>query len=272
MRILAIVVTYFPDKELLKDNILSFIDEVEKVLIWENTPQHERNSYRFVNHDKVEYCGDGINSISRGMNYGWNYAKENGYDYLLTMDQDSVFRNFPKYKQAILDFEGNGNCIIGPMINIDKSFRDCYTPVPAIITSGMMIPITLLDKLGGYCSAFPVDGIDSELCIKATENGIGVFQYEGASIDHHFGEVRDSQCKKTVLLKNYSANRLYGIFMSHIVLLRKYKQNVWIKSIVKYYIRAYFVGVLLYDRQKLRKLLAILRGIKDGAFFDISKI
>ena len=45
MRILAIVVTYYPEKELLKKNISAFIDHVDKVLIWENTPEQEKLNY-----------------------------------------------------------------------------------------------------------------------------------------------------------------------------------------------------------------------------------
>ena len=96
-KVLAIVVTYYPEKHLICNNIEAFIDNVDKVLIWENTPQEECNKYRFLVNEKIEYCGDGNNSISKALNYGWKYARENGYNYLLTMDQDSVWVNFPLF-------------------------------------------------------------------------------------------------------------------------------------------------------------------------------
>ena len=96
-KILAIVVTYYPEKELLERNVQAFIDHVDKVLIWENTPSPDKLDYRFIEHEKVVYYGDGINSISRALNYAWEYANENGFDYLLTMDQDSYFENFDYY-------------------------------------------------------------------------------------------------------------------------------------------------------------------------------
>ena len=67
-KILAIVVTYYPEKELLERNVQAFINRVDKVLIWENTPSPDKMSYRFISHEKVEYYGDGINSISRALN------------------------------------------------------------------------------------------------------------------------------------------------------------------------------------------------------------
>ena len=99
MKILAIVVTYYPEKNLLKKNINAFIEYVDKVLIWENTPESEKLSFRFIHDEKIEYCGDGINSISHALNYGWKYAKRNGYDYLLTMDQDSILVNLIQNKK-----------------------------------------------------------------------------------------------------------------------------------------------------------------------------
>ena len=93
-KILAIVVTYYPERELLEKSISAFIEDVDSVLIWENTPAKDKLSYRFIRHEKVEYCGDGTNSISHALNFAWQKARMSGYDYVLTMDQDSVWDDF----------------------------------------------------------------------------------------------------------------------------------------------------------------------------------
>ena len=54
-RILVILVTYKPEEEILKRNIEAFIDFVDKILIWENTPLEEARKYRYVEHSKIEY-------------------------------------------------------------------------------------------------------------------------------------------------------------------------------------------------------------------------
>ena len=117
MRILAIVITYYPEKELMEKNVSAFIDDVNKVLIWENTPESDKLKYRFIEHEKVEYCGDGINSISHGLNYGWHYANNGGYDYLLTMDQDSILINFAAMKEYVKSHIYE-RIIIGPSLNM----------------------------------------------------------------------------------------------------------------------------------------------------------
>ena len=119
-RILAVVVTYYPEEDLLKNNIAAFIDEVDKVLIWENTPDVEKLQYRYIDNSKVEYCGDSVNSISRGLNYAWRYAQKEKYDYLLTMDQDSVFLNFQVLKEYALKNKDK-HIILGPWYSKKKS-------------------------------------------------------------------------------------------------------------------------------------------------------
>lgn len=270
MKILAVVVSYYPERELLKNNIAAFVDYVDQLLIWENTPQKDKEKYRFISHDKVEYCGDGINSISHALNFAWRYAKDNGYDYLLTMDQDSVFEDFLGYRDAVIRLNSNELCIIGPdTIKRDSKCAE-FISVPAIITSGMLISVLMLDILNGYCEFFSVDAVDSELCVKATSKGYKVYQHTRTFLQHQFGEVVSNNHDKPVLERNYSANRLYGIFRNHIILWRKYGENTWLREILLYYVRTYLVGVLLYDHQKIKKIKAILSGVWDGYRFNIT--
>lgn len=273
MKILAVVVTYYPEKELLEKNVAAFIEHVDKVLIWENTPESEKLQYRFVYGDKIEYCGDGVNSISHGLNYGWHYAKNHGYDYLLTMDQDSEFDHFPAYRDAVLAHQGRDTALFGPQTEEMSLCKDVFLAVPAIITSGMLLSVELLSELGGYCEAFKIDGVDSELCLKASSHGFNVYLYEGVSLKHHFGASVDGRHDdKVVMKKNYSPSRLYGIFRNHIILFRRYRDNWWIKQIVYYYFRTYFIGVLRYDTNKLKKSWAMTKGIFDGLCFNLYKL
>lgn len=185
-RILAIVVTYYPDEELLTKNIQAFVNELDKVLIWENTPEKEKLKYRFVQHEKIEYCGDGANSIARALNYAWRYARQNDYDYLLTMDQDSLFLDFPSYKKTVLENSLSQDAIYGPNFSrkpIDPIQEKHYT-----ITSGMMLPVTVLDAVGGYDEFFAVDGLDLDLCLRARQIGIRTYVIRDSTLKHKFGK------------------------------------------------------------------------------------
>lgn len=263
--ILSIIVTYFPEKELLEKNINAIIHSVDKVLIWENTPSDQRDKYRFFNEEKVEYCGDSINSISHALNYAWRYAKAGDYDHLLAMDQDSCFENFPHYlKQTIFNKDAPRGIYTPPIkelkIEASKDFEEINRP----ITSGMLIPMTLLDKIGGWNEEFKIDAVDDEFGIHAHTLGIKIFAVKGIVMHHRLGEpVTRKLWGHTIVLRNYSPNRLYGIYSNNILLIRKYPQFNYIKNDFKGWLKN-IVLILLFENNKARKFVAIVRGCLAG--------
>ena len=269
MKILSIVVTYYPEKTLLERNVNAFIDDVEKVLVWENTPDHEKEQYRFLFGDKIEYCGDGINSISKALNYGWQYAKREGYDYLLTMDQDSVFDNFKTYKKHVEEHPLIFNAIYSPLIWAEGRDTSHNTSkiVDWAITSGMLIPISVLNRIGGYDERFAVDGIDIDLCLKAKRFDIPTLQFSDIILFHRFGNpIESSIAGHTKLSNNYPSSRLYSIYLSQAILLRRYNS----KSLVKNFCRAYLYktpkNILLFEKDKAKKLALSFKGLMIGLF------
>ncbi len=273
MKILAIVITYFPEKELLEKNVAAFIDDVDKVVIWENTLEPEKERYRFVNHEKVEYYGDGINSISHGLNFGWKYAKQNGYDYLLTMDQDSVFVNFVIMKEYAKRHlhemvllsphlnQANTQKLSVPIGEIKK------TQVDGLITSGALFCIGLLDRLNGFNEKLAIDGIDTDLYLRADMLGIPSYRINNCNLIQRFGEPHvffffGKKCEFSI----YSASRLESILKTHIYLIRKYKNMSILtrRHIIRHYIFEKIRDVILFEDHKLSKIKAILVGIYKG--------
>ena len=96
MKILAVVVAYHPEPDLLRRNLDSFADGVDHILLWRNSPVE-------CDHPKVELAGDGTNQgIGTALNAAWTYAVQNGFDWLLTMDQDSCWEDFEAFQAAVL--------------------------------------------------------------------------------------------------------------------------------------------------------------------------
>jgi len=269
MRILAIVVTYYPEKELLESNVSAFVDEVDKVLIWENTLPKEKSDYRFIHHEKVEYCGDGVNSISHGLNFGWQYAKDNGYDYLLTMDQDSLLEDFVSMKHYA-EKHRQEKIILGPSLNKGKddiSRNHVATKVENMITSGMLLSVEVLDVLGGYDERLAIDGLDTDLSYRAQSHDIQLYRLEDCNMIQRFGEpVVRTFCGKEYHISVYSPSRLRSIIKSHVYLIRKYKNMS--RDVKRYIVRHYIVDktkeIILFENQKMRKLFSLYYGIFEG--------
>ena len=263
-RILAIVVTYYPEKELLERNVQAFINHVDKVLIWENTPSPDKLDYRFIEHEKVEYYGDGINSISRALNYAWEYANEYGFDYLLTMDQDSYFENFDYYvHKTVLDPEAPEG-IWTPQIN-GENVSDDYEEIEIPITSGMLASIKIVNIIGGWNESYTIASVDDEFFLMAHQCNIKKYKIKNASLLQRFGATQVVTVFGHKLeLRNYGPQRLYDIYRNNFILIRKYPEIDYLrKNFFHYWLKA-IVLVFLFEKQRFSKTAAIFKGIISG--------
>ena len=263
-KILAIVVTYYPEKELLVRNVQAFIEHVDKVLIWENTPSPDKLDYRFIIHEKVEYFGDGINSISRALNFAWEYANEKEYDYLLTMDQDSYFENFDFYVAKTVLCEDAPIGIWTPQMN--KEFVSSeYEEIDIPITSGMLASVKIVNEIGGWNESYTIASVDDEFFLQAHQCKIKKYKVKDASLLQRFGITQVVTVFGHKLeLRNYGPQRLYDIYRNNIILIRKYPKIDYLrKNFFHYWLKA-IVLVFLFENQRFKKTAAIFKGILSG--------
>ena len=266
-RILAIVVTYYPEKDLLVRNVGAFIDRVDKVLIWENTPSKDKLPYRYITHEKVAYYGDGINSISRALNFAWEYANVNGYDYLLTMDQDSYFENFDFYVDKTVYCKDAPDGIWTPQMNGEK-VSDDYEEIDIPITSGMLASVKIVNTLGGWNESYTIASVDDEFYLQAHLYGIKKYKVKDASLLQRFGTPREvTVLGHTLVLRNYGPQRLHDIYRNNIILIRKYPKIDYLRNNFFHYWLKAIILVFVYEKQRFRKTWCILKGIIAGFMY-----
>lgn len=272
MKILAIITVYHCDKDLFIKDVQAFIDKVDELLVWNNTPCESANSLAnllTLESDKIIFCGEEENKgISYALNYAWRYSKEKGYDYLLSMDQDSIWVNFGNYISLVNEKLKKEKAIFGPYMG-DLPPKEVYMPVDYVITSGCLVPISILDEIGGYCSDFFVDGIDVELCYHAKSYGYQSYMVANCSLIQKFGtpEIKKILGKKYVT-SNYPPNRIYQILRNHIIILRRYKVSRKMYQIVfNVYIVKFSLKILLGEYDKWSKLYSIYAGVWDGLMY-----
>ena len=277
MKILAIIVTYFPERELLEKNIAAFINDVDRVLIWENTPEEKRHVYRFIDNSKVEYCGDGINSISHALNFAWIYAKSNGYDYLLSMDQDSLLVGFTQYLKYTVYNNDAPQGIWAPYIieseeAIDKGAKGKKKVIPSTITSGMLVSIPIITRVGGWNETFVIDGLDVDFCFYANRLGIKTYHFLDIYLIQSYGNSRDIHFwGRNITLRNYSPRRYYTIYRSHWLLMRMYPEQRYFGEFCKSYWAGMIKWIIIFEKHGIRKFVYIIAGILSGLFCAIPK-
>ena len=255
MRILAVIVAYRPNMEMLERNLQSFSAHVEKVLLWQNSPLE-------FSHPGVELAGDGTNrGIGEALNFALGYAQEKKYDWLLTMDQDSRWEGFDAYLQAVE--KGPGRALFGPYVSGEKGGEALFTQSDFLITSGMLSPVSVLKELGGWRTDFKVDAVDADLVLKARSLGIPTLKVNAGVLHQRFGNKRKVH---GFHVYDYPPERLYSIFRNHLILIRTYPyvgKNLK-KMFLRRWVQSRIPRILLGEKGRWKKLRAIVRGAWDG--------
>jgi rhamnosyltransferase len=144
-------------------------------------PQKELTEY-ITKLSKIEYIWNGNNlGLAKALNIGAAKATECGYDYLLTMDQDS--RATPdmvlKLTQCLNNYDRAKVGIVAPF-HITKASGspedvDCHE-VLTVMTSGNLVNLTIYNSVGPFREDFFIDYIDEEYCLRLRQKGSWSFE------------------------------------------------------------------------------------------------
>lgn len=266
--VFAVVVVYHPDIDLLQRNVNAFIDQVDKLMIWDNSPGG--GNYELEKKDKIVYKTLGENvGISKALNYALNYATNEGYEYLLTMDQDSVWYDFNAFKSSVIKRNTEELCICGPCAytNVhDRPLKTGFEHFRWQITSGMLVKTELLNKIGGYNENFVVDCVDIELCLRAKSQGFDSYYcYDGFLLQKYGIPSRTLFLGKERNYTYYSPFRIRGIIGGHILLYRIYKHPA-LPGEIKRFTKEALKSIIYSKRQPICLVMGLLKGFCDGFF------
>lgn len=163
MKLLAVVVLYYPDETVLA-NIRTYLSGVDCLLLWDNTPGDSIDKERqrpLQTLEKSVYMSNGSNAgIGAALNGAVDYARQHGFTHLVTFDQDSSFASddFLCYLEAVRNYGRDVRAIFSTNYFIKSQqaplypVEDAVVEVPSAMTSGSLYPLSLFDELGGFMS------------------------------------------------------------------------------------------------------------------------
>ena len=242
--ITAVIVTYHPDLGLLSQQLILLSPQVSHVVIVDNGSPCDLASWNLKQKKPVtEILLLGENrGIATAHNTGISWAKNHNSDYVLLMDQDSLpaanmvemlflsLKDKPMAAAAgprYLDERQNNP---PPFIKINglKLVRctctssDSVVAVDYLISSGCLIPMSVLNKVGVMREDFFIDYVDIEWGLRARSHGFQSYGSCGAHMKHNLGENPIIFFGKKIPL--HSPLRHYYHFRNAILL---YKEN-WV--------------------------------------------
>lgn len=265
---LAGIVTYNPDLDRLKDNLNAICFQVNKIIIVDNGSNNYDEIESFENsYSNLKILHNDVNvGIAKALNQIGDFADYNGYNFFLTLDQDSIAGDnlVAELKSCFKD-----NCIgmVCPYINRnnDYKFNDRVSEVFSCITSGCMVNTHAWKSIDGFWEYLFIDEVDHEFCYQLRANGYKILQTERTSIEHIIG----TPSVKVVLghkfhPTNHSAFRRYYITRNCILMKLLYPNEHY--PFDKRYLMLFriFVSTLMCEKNKCQKVKAMISGAKDA--------
>jgi rhamnosyltransferase len=185
------------------------------------------------------------------------------------MDQDSLWDNFEFFRDKILKF----NCthdigIFAPVIyEINRSYFPEISYVSDVITSGAVYRLEVFKKIGLFREDFFIDAVDLEFCYWANRNGYKTAVMGGSFLKQKYGNSSEHRFhKKIYYALNYSPFRLFHIVRNHIFLWKEYPElsKFQKERILEVYIKNRIKEIVLFEKDKARKIYSICKGIVFG--------
>lgn len=272
MKVLAGIVVYKPNIERLRENIKSVVVQVDQVVLFLNGSETEQMLMKkFEPHSKVNFISNSSNmGIAFGLRKIMNYAIANSFDWVLSIDQDSVcqpglIETYKKYVTlpdvAIL------TCNIRDR-NFDqlRGFKDTqpYKEVEKCITAGSFMSVEAYRNSDGYDTKMFIDGVDWDICYNLKRHLYKIFKINFDGILQEVGHGKNV----TLLGKKYitygeSPLRNYYAARNDVYLAKKYPEYISMGKTLIREIRTE-VLIILYETEKWQKIKMRWKGTVDG--------
>jgi rhamnosyltransferase len=294
--ICAVVVTFNPAVD-FPDNLSSLSTQVNKVFVVDNSNDIESQSaITKLQSGHISVITNRKNlGIAAALNIGCRKARDEGFQWVLTMDQDSMpGPEMVKTLSLKLSCHPDQSNIatIGPdiieegddekvnkwlkrsrffpifysRVTCDLADNELLEDVTFTITSGALLNLELWETLGCFKEELFIDYVDIEYCLRSIQHGYKNLVCCSAKLFHHIGKRK----KFEVLGHNLSPthhppSRIYYMYRNKIFMYRNYALSFphWLMFDV--FATFYqLVRIVVAEEQKVQKIRHAFLGMIDG--------
>ncbi len=267
LKVAGVVVLYQPTEEDIK-NMDSYLEDIDILYVMDNSK--EENEERLPKNKKIKYIFNNENlGIATPLNRAAELARKDGYSYLLTMDQDTHFKDgvVKEIKKRIAKTDDSKIGIFTPWhktkLKKEKVKEKIDYPLD-VMTSGNFVNLDIHKKIGGFRDDLFIDGVDIEYCLNLAKNNYKVMRFNDLEIDHNLGNIFYRKFfTKDLLITNHNAMRRYYQCRNYHYIKNQYQDDFrdFCNILVK--VKATILGIILYEDDKIKKLKAYYQGYKD---------
>jgi rhamnosyltransferase len=269
-----VVITYNPDASFV-ERIQAAATSFGKVVLVDNS-ESEQPGFMQLDPSRFEISRNRGNiGLAKALNVACARAKELGFDWVVTLDQDTEL--YPGYFQGMLDAWGESSPLTALLgsnyYNVSRStYRVPPTDIPhaerqtTVITSGCLTYLPVWSALGEFRGDYFIDSIDHEFCLRVRQAGFTVAINCQAGMEHVIGSQMG-----------------YGAAVAR---LAPYRHSVWrkytctrnsLRTVIDYATREplwcgkqilvmlfEFIAIIVLESEKRIRLHAFFLGLRHG--------
>lgn len=270
----AVLITYNPEISLLKRNLNQLCKQIDTIIIYDNNSKNQVEIQKVTQqYSNIRYYQNKENlGLPRNYNKALQICRQEGIEWLLTMDQDTVITdNMMKLYWPIMD---NPDVAIISPVHIDYSIEDIkknkhtdveeYEEIDRCISSAALNRVNSLIEIGGFDEKMFIDYVDFDICQNVINHGYKIIQVNTCFVEHSIGHTKNVRFLwKKLQTNNHAPIRKYYFFRNKVYFSRKYNISIWKNP--RFY-RQYLLNLLLilYENNRMEKLKMAFKGIYDG--------
>lgn len=278
IQLAACVVLYNPDNSVF-ENILTYGNFVDKLIVVDNSLIKNNlliDKLHEVFQSKLVYIDNNDNlGIATALNQACDKAIELQFNWILTMDQDSLFINFEHYKKCLLSVQNISNlCLLSA--NTTRNALEKLPKNPTlefeerfiVITSANIINLKYFNKIGRFEDKFFIDMVDYDFCAKVKKENLKILYFKDVLVEHALGEVflrKNLFTGKKRYKIEHNAQRVYYITRNSLYLSKKYNKifpkEFGVLKIINILFIHEIIKILLYEDNKLKKIKSKFIGL-----------
>lgn len=265
IKLAGIVILYNPTNEQIK-NIKKSLVFLDKIYVVDNSSQEHLigQNDNIVYYNKKENMG-----VAKALNIGCQLAIKDGFNWLLTMDQDSVFNKetINKLCEYIEKNDMSKTYIVSPWLNTklleEKPKEEISHPFD-VMTSGSIMNLDLYEKIGGFKEWLFIDGVDIAYCYDGNRLGYRIDRLNNVCIDHTLGDIKIHKILwKTFLCTNHNYIRKYYMQRNYCYLREEYKNDGYNFDNMPIAFKGIIFRIIFFEDDKIRKIRNVIRGRRD---------
>lgn len=296
MNLVAVIVTFEPDLLPFSALINSIVPQANAIVIVDNSSVIDVRGFLtgYISSDFGYIHLQENFGIAYAQNIGIQWARSFGADHVLLMDQDSVPAPdmVQRLETALHDANSDSSNIpvaaVGP-VYVDKrtstksffvvernfmprrwqpterTFLDSQINVSFLISSGTLIPLNILNTVGGKRSNYFIDHVDTEWSFRARQKGFRLIGAPHAQMHHALGDkVSRVWFFGSRHVSHHSALRDYYMFRNTILMIRDVEMSLAWRIHLLWRLFQFAGFFLVFISGRCQRAYSMLLGILHG--------